>query len=194
MKIFQRRREQIGLSVNQVSDLSGISVEDLARFEATQGNARLFYDHVVVLARVLGIKPNELPGLRARDAKDPVREHVEQLERALRGGPRLTFEGQKGERFGGDVDRVLTAPSFAVSIGDSSLEPRFGKGALLGFCAESAPRPGDVVIVRHRKSKLLGLRRLNPPELKGLAAWQPAYVAGGEWIAVGQLQVVLPHG
>jgi hypothetical protein len=194
MKIFQRRREQIGLSLKQVADLSGIALEDLARFEATQGNARLFYDHVVVLARVLGLKPHDLPGMRARDSRDPVKEAIEELERALRGGPRLTFEGQKGERFGGDVDRVVTSPSFGVTIGDSTLEPTFAKGVLLGFLTEFAPKPGEVVLVRHRRSKLLALRRNLPPQLAGLAAWQPAYVGGGEWIAVGQLQIVLPRG
>jgi hypothetical protein len=48
-------------------------------------------------------------------------------------------------------------------------------------------------LLRHRRSKLLALRRFTPPTFNGLAPWQPAYVAGGEWLAIGRLTVTLPR-
>ncbi|MGZ3426468.1 MAG: helix-turn-helix domain-containing protein, partial [Polyangia bacterium] len=45
MKIFQRKREQIGLSIAQVAKLTGIDLEELTRFEGTNGQHRLVYDH-----------------------------------------------------------------------------------------------------------------------------------------------------
>ncbi|HWE28924.1 MAG TPA: helix-turn-helix transcriptional regulator, partial [Polyangia bacterium] len=64
MRIFQRKREQIGLSIAQVAKLTGIDVEELTRFEGTNGQHRLVYDYAVLVARVLGIAPKDLPGLR----------------------------------------------------------------------------------------------------------------------------------
>ena len=64
MKVFQRKREQIGLSLEQLAKLTGIDEEELARFENTQGGHRLVYDHAVLVAKVLGIRPHDMPGLR----------------------------------------------------------------------------------------------------------------------------------
>jgi transcriptional regulator with XRE-family HTH domain len=193
MKIFQRRREQIGLTIKQVARLAGLEEEEYARFEGTQGQHRLVYDHAVVLARVLGVKPQDMPGLRAKDSPDDVAAHVADIDRMFRAGLTLTFEGASGERFGGDVERVAATRSFAVVIGDVSLAPAFPPKTLLGFVAQSAPAAGQVVLLRHRKSKLLAMRRFTPPSYAGLAQWQPAYVASsGEWLCVGRLQVILP--
>lgn len=194
MKIFQRRREQIGLTIGQVAKLAGIEEDELMRFEGTNGQHRLVYDHAVVIARVLGVRPQDMPGLRGRETRDEVAPALVELERALLSGPQLTFEGKAGERFGGDLERVATTPAFALRIGDSSLGDAWPKGTLLGFVAEAAPAIGDVVLLRHRKSRTLALRRFAPPSYTGLQPWQPAYVCtGGEWIAVGRLQVILPR-
>jgi transcriptional regulator with XRE-family HTH domain len=191
-KVFQRRREQIGLSIDQVSKLSGITAQALKAYETAGGPDRLLYDHAVILARVLGVRPQEMPGLRPRENKDDVPGLVGELSRAVLSGPLITFDGRNGERFGGDLDRLTTAPAFALQIGDNSLGDAWPKGSLLSFVAEQ-PLPGDVTLLRHRRSKLLALRRLTPPTYNGLQPWQPAYVAAGEWMAVGRVQIVLPR-
>ena len=89
-------------------------------------------------------------------------------------------------------DRQWFKSRQGLQIGDSSLGDAWPRGSVLSFIAE-VPQPGDVTLLRHRRSKLLALRRLTPPTYAGLQPWQPAYVAGGEWMAVGRLQVVLPR-
>ncbi len=191
-KVFLRRREQIGLSLSQLSKLSGIGEPQLKAYEAASGPDRLLYDHAVILARVLGVRPQEMPGLRPRETNDNVAALVAEVARAVMQVPIITFEGRNGERFGGDVDRLATAPVFAIQIADNTLGDAWPKGALLSFVAEQ-PAPGDVTLLRHRRSKLLALRRLTPPTYNGLQPWQPAYVAAGEWLAIGRLQLVLPR-
>ena len=192
-KVFQRRREQIGLSIDQVSKLSGINEAALKGYETRRrGPTGCSDDHAVILARVLGVRPQEMPGLRPRETKDDVQGLVSEVSRAVLSGPLITFEGRNGERFGGDLDRLTTAPAFALQIGDNSLGDAWPKGSLLSFVAEQ-PLPGDVTLLRHRRSKLLALRRLTPPTYNGLMPWQPAYVAAGEWMAVGRVQMVLPR-
>jgi len=194
MKVFQRKREQIGLSIEQVAKLTGIDEEELMRFEGTNGGHRLVYDHVVLLARVLGIRAAELPGLRAtRDAKDAVGGALASLHTALLAGPLLTFEGKSGERYGGDLERVGTTPYFAVRIGDSSIGEAWPKGALLCFLMDAAPQQGDVVMVRNKRARQLGIRRAAPQGFAPLAAWQPPYSLNGEWAAMSRLQMVLPR-
>ena len=194
MRIFQRKREQIGLSIEQVAKLTGIDVEELTRFEGTNGQHRLVYDHAVLLARVLGISPKDMPGLRsAKEARDAVGAALGSLMTTLCTGPLLTFEGKQGERFGGDLERVGTTPHFGVKIGDSSLGESWPRGALLGFLMDSAPAAGDVVLVRHKKTKQLALRRANPKGWAPLAQWQPPFPVGGDWLPVARLQVVLPR-
>jgi transcriptional regulator with XRE-family HTH domain len=191
-KVFQRRREQIGLSLEQVAKLSGINVQSLKSYEQTAGPDRLLYDHAVILSRVLGVRPQEMPGLRPREQKDDVPALVTELGRAILQGPVITFDGRNGERFGGDLERLNTAPAFALQINDSSLGDAWPKGSLLSFVSEQ-PQPGDVTMLRHRRSKLLAIRRLTPPTYNGLQPWQPAYVAAGEWMAIGRLQLVIPR-
>ena len=193
MKVFQRRREQVGLSIKQVAKLAGIEEAEYARFEGTQGNHRLVYDHVIVVARVLGVPPHELPGLRLRAPTGDGKAIIADVERALRAGLVLVFEGTQGERFVGDAERVGATPSFALEVGDVSLSPTWPVKTLLGFVAESRPQPGQVVVLRNRMSHFLALRRFSPPSYLGIAPWQAAYVAGsGEWVCVARLQVVLP--
>ncbi|HEY7957935.1 MAG TPA: helix-turn-helix transcriptional regulator [Polyangia bacterium] len=194
MKIFQRRREQIGLSVQQVARLAGVEESELVRFEGTAGQHRLVYDHAVVIARVLGLKAADLPGLRPSKERGEIERHLGEVSRALLAGPLCTMTGgADGERYGGDLERIAAAPSFAVRLEDSSLGEGWPKGALLGFTNEGEPGRGEVVLLRHRSSRLLALRRLKPPNAVGLAAWQPSYVVGGEWLVVGRLQVILPR-
>lgn len=194
MRIFQRKREQIGLSIAQVAKLTGIDVEELTRFEGTNGQHRLVYDHAVLIARVLGIAPKDMPGLRsAKDARDAVGAALGTLTTTLTSGPLLTFEGKSGERFGGDLERVGTTPFFGVKLGDSSLGEVWPKGALLGFLMDASPSHGDVVLLRHKKTKQLALRRASGSSWAPVAAWQPAFAVGGDWLPVARLQVVVPR-
>jgi transcriptional regulator with XRE-family HTH domain len=192
MQIFARRRKQIGLSLEQIAKVSGVEKEELERFENTQGAHRLLYDHAVVVARVLGLKPNDLPGLRSKEDRDDAQSAAAELYRAVIAGPTLTFEGKSGERFGGDVERVLTTPAFALKVGDDSLGAPYPKGTLLFFTG-GEPKPGDVALLRHKRSKTLALRRMEPPKWNGLASWQPQYPVAPEWVSIGRLQVVLPR-
>jgi transcriptional regulator with XRE-family HTH domain len=194
MRIFQRKREQIGLSIAQIAKLTGIDLEELTRFEGTNGQHRLVYDHAVLVARVLGISPKDMPGLRSgKEARDAVGAGLGSLSTALCSGPLLTFEGKTGERFGGDLERVGTTPHFAVRVGDSSLGDAWPRGALLGFLMDASPTKGDVVLVRHKRTKQLALRRATGQAWAPLAPWQPSFPVGGEWLPVARLQVVLPR-
>lgn len=194
MRIFQRKREQIGLSIAQVAKLTGIDVEELTRFEGTNGQHRLVYDHAVLLARVLGISPKDMPGLRSgKEPRDAVGSALGSLSTTLCAGPMLTFEGKTGERFGGDLERVGTTPHFGVKLGDASLGDSWPRGALLGFLMDASPSPGDVVLLRHKKTKQLALRRATGQAWAPLASWQPSFPVGGEWLPVARLQVIVPR-
>lgn len=194
MRVFQRRREQIGLSLAQVAKLTGIDEDELLRFEGTNGNHRLVYDHVVLLAKVLGVRADDLPGLRSRETKDPIASAINNLTTTVMSGPMLVFEGKSGERYGGDHERVGTTPHFSVRIGDSSLAEVFPKGALLTFVADLAPKTGDIALLRHRKTKQLSLRRITATAFVGLASWQPGFVVPSpDWTPVARLQVLLPR-
>jgi len=194
MRIFQRKREQIGLSLAQVAKLTGIDVEELTRFEGTNGQHRLVYDHAVLLARVLGISPKDMPGLRSvKEPRDAVGAALGALQTTLCSGPMLTFEGKAGERFGGDLERVGTTPHFAVRIGDSSLGEGLPRGTLLGFVMIATPTVGDLVLLRHKRTKQMAMRRATEKAWAPLAAWQPPFPVGGDWVPVARLQVVLPR-
>ena len=194
MKVFQRKREQIGLSLAQVAALTGIDEEELVRFEGTNGQHRLVYDHVVLLAKVLGIRPTDMPGLRSgREAKDAAGAALGSLQTALLSGPILTFEGKSGERFGGDLERVGTTAHFGVKLGDGTLGEGWPKGALLGFVLDTQPEPGDIVLVRNKRVKQLALRRASQASWQPIAPWQPAYPATGDWSAMARLHVILPR-
>jgi hypothetical protein len=194
MRIFQRRREQIGLSIAQVAKLTGIEEEELMRFEGTSGNHRLVYDHVVLLAKVLGVRAEDMPGLRPRETKDVIAAAINALATTVLAGPMLVFEGKSGERYGGDHERVGTTPHFSVRISDSSLADVFPKGALLTFVADLQPRAGDIALLRHRKTKQLSLRRVTPSAFVGLSSWQPGFPAPSpDWTPVARLQVLLPR-
>jgi len=91
------------------------------------------------------------------------------------------------------VERVITTPAFAVKLGDASLGDPWPRGALLFFVAGPAPAAGDVFVLRHKKTKLLGLRRLDGGQWRGLAAWQPAYAVGADWLPIGRLQLIVPR-
>jgi transcriptional regulator with XRE-family HTH domain len=194
MRVFARRRTEIGLSFEQMARLSGIAREELERFEATHGASPLSYDHAVVLARVLGVKPAEMPGLRVKDEDEDsdVRTRVSSLGRALAQTPLLTFEGGgAGERFGGALERAITAPAFAIKIADGSLAPELAAGSVLALVRDSA-QPGDVALVRSRKSRLFALRRLEPPRYVGLKPWQPSLPSGMEWLPLARVRAILP--
>jgi hypothetical protein len=193
MQIFKRRREQIGISLDQIARLTGVEQEELERFEGTNGAHRLLYDHAVVVMRVLGLKPTDLPGMRVKDGREDVRGSADELQRSMVAGPMLTFEGQSGERYGGDIDRVLTTPAFTVKIGDDSLAPTYPRGALLLLRTDGTPGPTDVALLRHKRSKTLALRRLQAAQWLGLAVWQPPYPKAPEWVPVARVQVVLPR-
>lgn len=194
MKIFQRKREQIGLSIAQVAKLTGIDEEELTRFEGTNGGHRLVYDHVVLVARVLGIRPQDMPGLRSgKEPKDAAGAALGSLTTALLGGPIVTFEGKTGERFGGDLERVGTTPHFAIKIGDATLGELLPRGTLCGFVVDAQPQAGDVVLLRHKRTKQLALRRAGGNAWAPLAPWQPSYPVGGDWTPLARLQVVLPR-
>ncbi len=194
MAIFKRKREQIGLSIEQVAKLAGVDEREYMRFEATQGGHRLIYDHAIVIAKVLGVSPAEMPGLRPLPGKDEtVAARLTALEHALVSGPLLVFEGANGERYGGDIERVILTAGFALRIGDASLGDTFPRGAVLGFSTGAVTRDGDVVLLRHKKNKQLALRRLSGAAYSGIANWQSSFLLdGGEWIVAGRLQVLIP--
>lgn len=194
MRIFQRKREQIGLSIEQLAKLTGIDEDELLRFEGTNGQHRLVYDHAVLIARVLGIAPKDLPGLRAsKEAKDAVGAALGALATALASGPLLTFEGKAGERFGGDLERIGTTPHFAVKLGDATLGDGWPKGALVAFVMDASPQVGDVIVLRHKRTKQLALRRVAPSAWAPVAPWQPSYPTQGDWVPVARLQAILPR-
>jgi transcriptional regulator with XRE-family HTH domain len=194
MKVFQRKREQIGMSIAQLAKLTGIEEEELLRFEGTNGQHRLVYDHVVLLARVLGVRPQDMPGLRARETKDATASALSSLATALMAGPMITFEGKAGERYGGDLERLGTTPHVGVRIGDGALAELFPRGALLAFVADVSPAPGDVVLLRHRRTRQLAMRRVSASLFAPLASWQPAYPSPSpDWHPVARLQIVLPR-
>jgi len=194
MQIFKRRREQIGLSIEQAAKLAGVDEREYMRFEATQGGHRLVYDHAIVMAKVLGVPPQEMPGMRAQPSKEEsISARLRALEQALEAGPLLVFEGQSGERYGGDVERVIVTAGFAIRIGDASLGDAFPRGALLGFSTGAVTREGDVVLLRGRKSRQLSLRRISGPAYAGLASWQTSYAkSDADLLVVGRLQVLIP--
>lgn len=192
VKIFKRRREEIGLTVQQVSKLSGINLDELDKYERGGDDTRVTFDHAVILGRVLGVRPQDMPGLRPREQKGDLPSAVDELRTVLAAAPTLLFEGRGGERLQGDLDRIGTTPAFGIQIGDNTLGEPFAKGTILGFVADVEASPGDVLLLRHRRSKLLALRRLTPPTYNGLAAWQPAYVVADDWVAIGRLVVTLP--
>src|SRR5205814_1119066 len=74
-----RRRHAIGLTVLQVSSLSRIAVADVEAYEA---GAKVPWDHLVVLCRVLGIPLVDLPGFRP-DAGTPVQQALRGAQHAL---------------------------------------------------------------------------------------------------------------
>ncbi len=194
MRIFQRKREQIGLSITQLAKLTGIDEQELTRFEGTNGQHRLIYDYAVLVARVLGIAPKDMPGLRStKEGRDAVGGALGSLTTTLCSGPVLTFEGKSGERFGGDLERVGTTPHFGIKLGDASLGEAWPRGALLGFLMDASPSAGDVVLVRNKRSKLMALRRATGQAWAPLAPWQPSYPVGGDWMPIARLQVVLPR-
>lgn len=193
MRIFQRKREQIGLSIAQIAELTGIEESELVRFEGTGGGHRLIYDHAVLVARVLGLRPQDLPGLRAKEGRDAVGAALGSLATALFAGVILSFEGKTGERFGGDLERLGTTPHFAVRLGDDSLGPAWPRDALLGFTMAVSPPLGDVVLLRHRRTQALALRRAEREAWAPLVGWQLAYPRVGEWAPLGRLQAVLPR-
>jgi transcriptional regulator with XRE-family HTH domain len=194
MNIFKRKREQIGLSIEQVAKLAGVEENEYMRFEATQGGHRLIYDHAIVIAKVLGVPPAEMPGLRPMQGKEETTAaRLTALEQALVSGPLLVFEGANGERYGGDIERVIVTPGFALRIGDASLGDTFPRGAVLGFSTGAVTRDGDVVLLRNKKNKQLALRRLSGVAYSGIASWQQSFlIDSGEWIVAGRLQVLIP--
>jgi transcriptional regulator with XRE-family HTH domain len=192
LKIFSRRRQQIRLSLDQLSRISGISLGSLEALDQGKPGTSITYDQMVVLSRVLGVGVEQLPGLRKRETRSHLGELVGELERILLAAPLLRFEGKSGERYGGDVERAAASKAFTVRVEDESLEPALARGALLGFMSGSKPQPGAILLLRHRRSALLAMRRNVPPSYTGLVPWQPGYVVGGEWHLVGSLEVILP--
>ena len=192
LRIFARRRRQIRLSLEQLARLSGISLELLVALDETRPGQTITFDQAVVLARVLGVPADELPGLRRREAPTHLGRVLAELERTMLSAPLLRFEGQHGERYGGDVERAASGKAFTVRIEDGTLDPALPRGSLLGFLTGTEPRRGGVVLLRHRRSALLAMRRNEPPSYLGVSPWQPSYVVGGEWHHLGCLEVVLP--
>jgi|GEM_PF-3444151 len=200
-QIFRRRREQIGLTLPQLVKLTGISDKELTTMEAGEPGYRMYYDHAVVLARALGVPSAEMPGLRQKtgDKEDPAT-MIDDMARRLRKGLVVVFEGKSGERYGGEVDRVAVTPMFTVCIGDASLGDAFPVGTLMAFLNDPHPLQGDIVLLRHRRSKLLALRRLHQNAWAGIQPWQPSYVAGpvgagaDEWLPLGRMVLMVPRG
>ena len=193
LKIFTRRREHIGLALEQLARLSGISLDQLRSFDHPRAGQTITYDQAVVLTRALGISPDGLPGLRRRETRAHLTVTLGELEAALLAAPLLRFEGKFGERYGGDVERAASSKVFTVRVDDDSLQPAFPRGSLLGFMNDAEPKEHGVLLLRHRRSSMLAMRRADPKAYLGLVEWQPSYVVGGgEWTVCGALVVTLP--
>lgn len=197
--LFKRKRKKIGLTLEQLASLSGIDVEILTRMEANPDAARsdhrLLYDHAVVLARALGLSPSEMPGLRSASRAEEQDAPLRALQKQLLAAPLLLFEGRSGECYHGASDRLATSDHFTIKIGDSSLEPMFAHGALLGFSSTTPGKDGDLVLLRSLTIGDLALRRVDGGVLTGLSPWMPALVHDRkEWHPLGRLEVVLPRG
>jgi hypothetical protein len=188
-QLLTRKRRAIGLSLAQASSLSGISVADIERYEREPG-ARVPFDHVVVLARVLGIPTSDLPGLRG-DGETPVQHAVKAAARALAEPLRVTYSSREGDdRFSGPVDALGEVGEFAIEIGDDSLAELFPQRTVLGFLRSRAPRAGDVVLALHRASSMFVLRRVRGQLLTGLTPEQPNYQLDRSWSILGRAVVV----
>jgi len=188
-QLLARRRRAIDLGLAQASALSGIPAADLERYER-EPTARVPYEHVVVLARVLGIPTSELPGLR--DAGEtPVQQAVKSAARALAEPLRVVYTSDGGDdRWSGPVDALAEVGEFAIEIGDDSLGEVFPRGTVLGFLRTRAPRPGDVVLALHRSSSMVVLRRARDPLLVGLTSDQPNYQLDRTWSILGRAVVI----
>jgi transcriptional regulator with XRE-family HTH domain len=193
IEIFKRKRAQIGLTLEQLSRISGLPFDELKELERSRPGYGLLYDHAVALARVLGIHPSELPGLRPRS--QPERLAFEDVRAWLLAMPRLRYEGQEGERIEGDVDRAGLGEAVCVQVMDQSLAGVYPRGSLLGFSSVADRRVSDgvVVLLRGKRHRQLALRRAGTGLFEGVMPWQTPYVeATGEWFVVCQLTLVLP--
>ena len=186
-KLLKRKREAIGLSLSHCSGLAGISAVDIAEYEA---GAKTPYDHAMVLARVLGLSPTELPGFRS-SSESPVKGAIASAMTGLKETMRLVYHGV-GDRFEGPVDAVAGVTEFSVEIGDQHI-PEYPRGMLLAFMRDkSAPiaasfAPG-IVMAHHVGSRMMAMRRIQEDLLVGLAADIPSFHLDRKaWEIVGRL-------
>ena len=74
--------------------------------------------------------------------------------------------------------------------------PGAAQGAVVFTAADAvaaAEQGREVVLVRHKRTKQLALRRATGQAWAPLASWQPAFPVGGDWLPLARLQVVLPR-
>jgi SOS-response transcriptional repressor LexA len=190
-RICKRRRTAIGLSLHQLSVVSGIDEALLAEFEEAEGASGISYDHAIVLRRVLGILAGEMPGMRPREILPDSETMLGQFAQSLLSGPLIAFDRQVGERFVGDFERAVTAPLFSVRIDDDSLEPDVRKGTLIAIRPGTEAEKGDLVLIRHRRDTIHGLRRFSTSHFVGLAAWQSNHPVDENWRIIGRAAAFL---
>lgn len=193
-RVLKRKREEIRISLPQVAALSGIAAPRLAGYEA---DGKVPFDHVLVLARILGVAHGDLPGMRS-SGESPVGRSISTVKQALAETLRLTYRGAGRDELAGSLDAVQGAPEFAVEIVDDGVG-ELRRGSLLAFVRErgavtagAAALQHAIVVANHLRSGILSLRRLQGDLLVGLSPDAPSYhIDPGEWDLCGRMVMIL---
>lgn len=189
-RVIKRRREAIHLTLAQVASMTNISQTQLAGYEA---GSKTPYDHAILLARLLGIRLDDLPGLRA-SSTTPLLAAIEETRRRAGETMRFAYTCERGEKLLGATDTLTGLSEFIVEIDDSSIAG-YPRGTMLGFLRErgTPPRldPG-LVVAQHRRSRLTVLRLVRGDVLVGLAKHVPCYQFERDaWDILGHLVLVV---
>ena len=190
-RILKRKREQIQLSLQQIASLTGIAPADITSYES---GGRTPYDHAFLLARVLGIPPLEMPGMRGA-GDSPVRGALTAAMQGLSETVRLRYRCEAPEEhLDGPVDALKGVTEFCVEIADDNLL-EYPRGTLLGFVKDRGNQPFNdpgVVLAHHWRSRVMTLRRIQDHLLVGLHPEVPSYhLDKGAWEILGRLAIVL---
>ena len=154
-------RNRRRLSLAELGEATGFSRSEISKLES--GARRVRADHMVALARALGIHPDELfeassdismSAAPAAEAERPGRASVPLLAAK---GTAMALHLELG------ASMVECPPSlgegggaYAFYMPDTSLEPRVPVGARVYVHPMLPPRPGDLAVVRMAEGVALG--------------------------------------